>query len=748
MKESSKTQEELNESLFKAIMRNEVSAIDAALAEGADLTATTPKGNSALHVAATRKRRDAFLHLASLESNGKRIDLNNRNSHGATIVFELVKEGGMEFFLEESLKLGADPNIPAEDGMSPLIKAIAMGRSEEVGLLLRYGANVNYVMPDSKMTAFLMASSAVSGRTAMEICQMLVDAGADVTAIDLQGKNALLGALMKSDSMIRKEEIKDHKAVCDFLLGLNFDLNYASPSGMTAFWMASASHNWEVVEKMVEKGVDTNVWHTLGTQEKTSALHYLISGLANGKEPLIRKILDLGADINAPDAMGNTPAALGYANIETRDAVFELGGDVNAVYYRRDSMGGVDATPVISFVASSGDKQLELAEKMAAKGAKMSFADDPSMSDKEPAFVAIGANAPKLLKLFLDSEGANPNMVISTKSLGEMGMLGLIVSGHVNGALRSVVAKSKDIKRILDAKDENDKNGVKSDLINDEGFSELLSEYEKLGELEKELAANRKLMFDMLIEKGADPNLRTNGGNPPLFHSDSEESASWLLAVGADLFAKNDEGDDALIHALKTNSRNLKFFLDEFEKAGCESTKSLFYQAAFGEKGQYQRESMYRAIGSLYSEEDWKALNEKKDPSVRSRREEAILQDERAKYKDDSGNSAILVACAENNPFLVSLFRRLGADVNEPNDGGETPLMHAIASGNVELVEYLLENGANPNAVTVAGMSVLDFAEELDDDRILRKVKSAIETKSEESSDDKVDEPKAVKAKP
>jgi ankyrin repeat protein len=53
-----------------------------------------------------------------------------------------------------------------------------------------------------------------------------------------------------------------------------------------------------------------------------------------------------------------------------------------------------------------------------------------------------------------------------------------------------------------------------------------------------------------------------------------------------------------------------------------------------------------------------------------------------------------------------------GADVNHRSEGGVSPLMEASVNGNIELVNFLLENRADPNAKTKDGKSSISFARE------------------------------------
>lgn len=56
------------------------------------------------------------------------------------------------------------------------------------------------------------------------------------------------------------------------------------------------------------------------------------------------------------------------------------------------------------------------------------------------------------------------------------------------------------------------------------------------------------------------------------------------------------------------------------------------------------------------------------------------------------------------------LVEECGADVNARDANGYTPLHHAAARGDVEIVLYLVEHGAEPGAVSRRGQSVADMA--------------------------------------
>lgn len=58
----------------------------------------------------------------------------------------------------------------------------------------------------------------------------------------------------------------------------------------------------------------------------------------------------------------------------------------------------------------------------------------------------------------------------------------------------------------------------------------------------------------------------------------------------------------------------------------------------------------------------------------------------------------------------IKLLLSRGADINQANNAGNTPLIGAAIRGEPALVEFLLQNGANPNAKNGIGLTAMDVA--------------------------------------
>ena len=228
-------------------------------------------------------------------------------------------------------------------------------------------------------------------------------------------------------------------------------------------------------------------------------------------------------------------------------------------------------------------------------------------------------------------------------------------------------------------------------------------------------------MFDDLVKYGADVNLPNNNGNTALFFAGTMEQAKWLIQSGADIYHENNKDENILIHSIKTGNTNVLSLVHElYAQQTPTEIERLFYNVAFIEEpSQLQRQNIEKSLYSLLKEEELKQLF----PEDKSVEPQVVTSIKEINYQDEDGNSPILVACANDNPFLVSLYIKLGADVNLRNENNESPLMHAIANNNEKLVKYLIEKGADINAQTNDGKSVLDFAMETENKQIIESIK-------------------------
>ncbi|XP_065193435.1 protein phosphatase 1 regulatory subunit 12A-like [Sycon ciliatum] len=79
-----------------------------------------------------------------------------------------------------------------------------------------------------------------------------------------------------------------------------------------------------------------------------------------------------------------------------------------------------------------------------------------------------------------------------------------------------------------------------------------------------------------------------------------------------------------------------------------------------------------------------------------------------------SGISALHQCCLDGRLALVTALVTAGADVHKRDVDGWQPIHAASAMGNTEIVEFLLEHGAKPDALTPQNETPADLTEESD----------------------------------
>jgi ankyrin repeat protein len=75
-----------------------------------------------------------------------------------------------------------------------------------------------------------------------------------------------------------------------------------------------------------------------------------------------------------------------------------------------------------------------------------------------------------------------------------------------------------------------------------------------------------------------------------------------------------------------------------------------------------------------------------------------------------NGETALHFLAVEGHADAVRFLASLGAAVDEPNEFGDTPLVDAALLGAAEVVQALLECGADPNAASMSRSNVVHAA--------------------------------------
>lgn len=596
----------------------------------------------------------------------------------------------------------------------------------------------------------------------------LIKSGADVDEVDAEGTPLLVAAVFT-----------DEPKLVDGLLKLGADVNQNRPDGLGALSVAALKGNAKVCQILLEAGADLEAparfTHNGHPVEGCTPL-YLTALL--GSTAAAKVLIAAGAVVDAPNAIGFTPlmAAVNSGHGDFVDLLLEHGADPNAVFEDQLQIDGLGSSPPLYIAARKED--VSMVRKLIKRGANVDLGArngwtplksvaqqgneelvrillaagaDPNIPDASgytALMNAAGGGHERIVKMLLD-KGADPNLQCGEIPEGaeedqdwQVGRSALMeAAGSGNVAVAKLLLK----------------HGANPDLKNDQGRTALHSA----------VFAGSPRMVRLLLEAGA---------SPDVYGSDEEQRSALDLAVQRWVVADEDErgGDlDELVRLLAKKGRpkdlsSLNETAVEIVEAGRpevlellrkhgiridvddapQGASRLFALAMAGDhladgarallaaganpnfrtpagmtvlhaavrmNAPEMAELLVEAGADLLSRNDYgllpvdlaaiygyQELAQQLIGQMNARGTEVDQQ-------DAEGNTALMRAVQTGDLEPVRALIRQGADLGRRNLLGETPLSHAVCHDRVEIVRALRDAGAESPA-EAAGMPLVEAA--------------------------------------
>lgn len=450
-----------------------------------------------------------------------------------------------------------------------------------------------------------------------------------------------------------------------------------------SLFLACATNDLEKAKKALRDGADPNA-----TFNGRTPLHFSVasSWAMSRARPVVRLLLDSGADPELRDSHGKTPLVVA---IEHRSpgtgTLIESGADVCAV----DSNGG---TPLH---AAAEARTPSVASVLLGRGA------DPFAKDS-------AGRTPLDIVRDRDTETAR---IVKSAILAKMGRDGLPDESHARPP-RGTLSSDQKLRSAIEREDAVAlanalADGADPELVLEEGARPL------------HWAAKKGFVSSvkLLLKAGADPNVVDDNGWVPLNWAigSGDKTVSALLKGGADPDGRGADTPPLVTYAFakKKNRAVLAALLKAGARPDAPEKKhgmtALHVAAAVADigtvtalvaagatvdaKNSSGRTPLMCSIGSFKQNPESGRRSERKRVLAFLVRSGADVD-----ARSLSGATVLHSAAASDDHESVEDFLEAGADPDAKDHRGKTPLHYAALYGGLESVLKLLAGGADPTA--------------------------------------------------
>jgi len=289
------------------------------LAAGANPNAGLLSGETPLMEASRRGNLETVRALLSAKADPNAKEEN----YGHTALMAAVTQKHTAV-VEELLRRGAEVDLGAISGFTPLMYAAQQTDADITRILIGAGAKPNLAQPQFGMTPLIIASAMVNA----EVVDVLLDNGANPDAVDFRGYNPLLLVVRDGDIGMDLKTKDDVVRIVKALLAKganpNFRLKQPTASrgtnteipleGATPLLLAAETNNFDAVKALLEAGADPLVTTEAGTTAMVFASQAgaSVQNMRTAEEralaiETVKLLWERGVDVNKSGTFGWTP---------------------------------------------------------------------------------------------------------------------------------------------------------------------------------------------------------------------------------------------------------------------------------------------------------------------------------------------------------------------------------------------------------------------------------------------------------
>ena len=551
-------------------------------------------------------------------------------------------------------QLTTDINYQNEGGNTALMLASEGGHYHVVKLLL-LNKDININIQDNNGWTALMTACCKGHH---QVVELLLSNDPDINIQDNDGWTALMNASRNG-----------HHQVVELLLSKDPDINIQNNDVVTTLMFASANGHHQVVELLLSKDPDINIQNNNGSTA-------LMFASGNGHHQVVELLLSKDPDINILNNDGMTAliAASGNGHHQVVELLLSKDPDIN--------IQNNDGWTALMFASRNGNHQV--VELLLSKDPDINIQNNDGMT----ALMFASANEHhQVVELLLSKD---PDINIQNND-GVTALMCASSNGH-HQVVELLLSKDPDIN-----------------IQNNNGSTALMFAS----------GNGHHQVVELLLSKDPDINIQNNNGVTTLMFASSNghhQVVELLLSRDPDINIQDNDGWTALmIASCNGHHQVVELLLSKDPDINIQNNNGVTTLMFASRNGHHQ------VVELLLS----------KDMDINIQRKcDILMEDIISAFTKacDEGHSSIvillskkltillnderelLVAAAEGDiGTLVSMLYEVGMSPDTLLVGGITPLMIAASCGHIDIVDRLIQAGADVNKTNDKGKTALDI---------------------------------------